>query len=958
MRIFPSTSRKVIFILGILGVPVLFQPAMAAWGQQPIPPPLIIGVENDYPPFSSRDESGNPTGLTHELVEAVAREAGLPVEVVVGPWPELRTGLIFGDLDAVAGVFYSTARDRLFDFTQSFVGISHAAFHRSGSPPIERLADLAGSVVAVMHNDIMHDLLAEAEVEAEITTYESITASLSAVAEGAADYALVARVPGRYLVEERGLEGLVDSGADLYVGSYTFAVPEGNLALRARLQDALLLLSRDGRLQRITERWIARYQAPPRSFGDLLRQVGTLVLPLLAIVGALVAWTWLLRRRVRARTRALQNEVEQHEQARRRLSHINRVLASIRMINRLINQARDAPFFLGTVCRILVENRGYVRVMIVLEDADGRPTSTYHAGFAGTFEPMAACLRDGYVPRCRRELNSLVGPVVTERLKDSCGDCPVAAECGNEAAMSVLLKHGDRVHGFMSVVTPRPFAGQNEERQLLAELASDLAFAVDDLALTRHSRALQDSLSRTLALVEHSPLVVLRRSTDAGFPVVSATSNVSLFGYDDDELAALETGYLGLVHPEDAGALEAEIRAALEREAPALDLSYRIRDKTGEYRWVEDRILVTIDGESGRKMLDGVIADVTSRVQQNEDLRFQALVLNTISDRIVATDLTGRITYVNAAACRVVDRSREELLGRRVPVMAPGTLGRSVHREILERTSVEGSYYRRVRNVDRQGQEVVVDIATELLRDTRGRPIGFAGIGRDVTGEVQARMQLEAALEEKNTLLRELHHRTKNNMQIIASMLALRRYGIDDEKLSSTMTELEAKIHGMALVHTKLYQSGDLSRIDLREYLEELADLVVSSVDGSRRVHVDIECEEIPTPIDTAVPLGLVVNELMTNAIKHAFPGKSEGRISILLRREPDDMLLLEFSDDGIGLPPEVARKRNYNLGLETIDNIVRLQLRGRVDVETVAGTRWIIRVAHPGTSRPARDGR
>ncbi|MBU0929112.1 MAG: PAS domain S-box protein [Spirochaetes bacterium] len=217
----------------------------------------------------------------------------------------------------------------------------------------------------------------------------------------------------------------------------------------------------------------------------------------------------------------------------------------------------------------------------------------------------------------------------------------------------------------------------------------------------------------------------------------------------------------------------------------------------------------------------------------------------------------------------------------------------------------------------------------------------------DVGDRVRAEKAVATSLREKEVLLQEVYHRTKNNMQVIASLLDMQTYYSDDEGLRGVMKEMVGRIKSMALIHQKLYESRDLSRIDLKEYVEDLVrEIRRGFLDGRSGVEIRVEAEEgIVALLDTAMPCGLVLNELVVNCIKYAFPGGRNGTIAVDLARGEAGTLLLEVSDDGVGLPPGFDPERDGKLGLKTVVSLIEYQLRGTIAYSAEGGTTWTMAI-------------
>ena len=220
----------------------------------------------------------------------------------------------------------------------------------------------------------------------------------------------------------------------------------------------------------------------------------------------------------------------------------------------------------------------------------------------------------------------------------------------------------------------------------------------------------------------------------------------------------------------------------------------------------------------------------------------------------------------------------------------------------------------------------------------------FISIFEDITESKIAEKTIRASLKEKEVLLRELYHRTKNNMQVVSSLIGLKSASIKDEQMKNILHEMKNRIQTIALVHQKLYQSQNLSRVDLKEYITDLVNLLINSYAAEQdKITFTLNLENINVLIDTAVPCGLIINELISNSYKHAFPGDMKGNIDIRLKKLEEDTIELVISDNGIGIPDGFNLLGKNTLGMQVFYNIATEQLMGDVKVDSSCGLTFTI---------------
>ena len=212
----------------------------------------------------------------------------------------------------------------------------------------------------------------------------------------------------------------------------------------------------------------------------------------------------------------------------------------------------------------------------------------------------------------------------------------------------------------------------------------------------------------------------------------------------------------------------------------------------------------------------------------------------------------------------------------------------------------------------------------------------------EITLHVQAEEQIRASLQEKEILLKEIHHRVKNNLQIISSLLNLRTEYIKDEDTLDLFKDSQNQVRSMALIHEKLYQSQDLAHMDFNEYIRSLTNQLFRSYGvNPDAIAAKIQVDDVSLDIDAAIPCGLIINELVTNSLKYAFPDGMEGEIAIDLTTEEEKSTLI-VSDNGVGLPKELDFKNTESLGLQIVIMLVK-KLKGTIELSNHSGTEFEI---------------
>jgi two-component sensor histidine kinase len=224
-----------------------------------------------------------------------------------------------------------------------------------------------------------------------------------------------------------------------------------------------------------------------------------------------------------------------------------------------------------------------------------------------------------------------------------------------------------------------------------------------------------------------------------------------------------------------------------------------------------------------------------------------------------------------------------------------------------------------------------------------GEVRGAVGVFHDITERKKAEELVAASLREKEALLREIHHRVKNNMQIISSILRLQGQYIKDPALNEVFKDCQGRIRTMALIHEMLYQSKGLARIDFKAYLQSLVGMLLRSQSNKAvTLRHQFDIDSLQLTMDIAIPVGLIANELLTNCLKHAFAGREKGLVRVALKGHNDGAIELTIADDGRGLPADFAPEKSASLGLRLV-RILTDQIKGKLEWRGTGGAEFVL---------------
>lgn len=303
----------------------------------------------------------------------------------------------------------------------------------------------------------------------------------------------------------------------------------------------------------------------------------------------------------------------------------------------------------------------------------------------------------------------------------------------------------------------------------------------------------------------------------------------------------------------------------------------------------------------------------------------------------------GKIFFVNNACCETLGYSEEEFLSMDwAKELTPPGWGELEVQKLTElhRTGKPVRYEKEY--IRKDGTHMPVELLVHLIKDDSGNPLYYYSFVTDLTERKDAEKKLQQSLREKEILMKELQHRVKNNLNIIASLLELEMEKLTDECAKNVFLSARSRIHSMSSIYKHLYASDQIDSIDLCTYITELINSISETyvIDRSKLILI-AELEHIMADLKKAVPVGLIVNELVSNSLKYAYPGNNPGKIRVSLEKH-GDMAVLAISDNGVGLPDGFSFKNNSSMGL-TLVSILTEQINGKLNVAGSGGTSIIV---------------
>lgn len=455
--------------------------------------------------------------------------------------------------------------------------------------------------------------------------------------------------------------------------------------------------------------------------------------------------------------------------------------------------------------------------------------------------------------------------------------------------------------------------------------------------------ALRESEHRYATLTEAAPVAILRLDADSNCIYVNECWGLMM---GKPTAAALGKGWLENIHLEDCDRLLMDCSDPCEQrcrlhETCRQEVRYLRPD--GCITWFYMQIVPETNPSGTLIGYIGTLTDITirkeieSEVNHHRDLR--EAIFNESADALFLVDSDTQLIFdCNRRAVELFEVSeKEELMNIQGNTLQRYEFTPQELDEIVQEVNHKSWWSREIEYATRKGNFFWGNLAAQQIT-VAGKAVNLVRLS-DISERKKAVEQIQRSLEEKETLLKEIHHRVKNNLQIISSLLRMQSRRSGDETTLMLFKESQDRVQSMALIHEQLYQSADIYEINFDNYIKSLTDSLFRSYGISQKDIVpNIEMNGIKLPLDTAIPCGLIINELVSNCLKYAFPEQKKGNIIISLEQSSENQLILAVKDTGVGILETLDWENNDSLGLRIVKNLVK-QLKGNIFLECDRGT-------------------
>lgn len=494
----------------------------------------------------------------------------------------------------------------------------------------------------------------------------------------------------------------------------------------------------------------------------------------------------------------------------------------------------------------------------------------------------------------------------------------------------------------LSLIAIRSIISSRENSLLFKNVQNEL------ILRKKADESFKESERKLSTLMNNLPGMAYRCKNDPKWTMIFVSDGASkLTGYEpEDILFNSKITYGELIHPDDQKKVWDEIQFAL-KEKRQFTLIYRIKTSTNVEKWVWEKGIGVFDSNGELIFLEGFITDITSRKLSEENLKESKekyrTIIDTAGEAILLYDTRGTVLEINQRALELFAFKKEEIIGKPLIKLLPKLKinkkeALMAFKDVMMGKQISKTEWTFTNKNDEE--KVVVAHYTRLKKDKK--TIGLTLLLEDITERKKAENEIIRSLEEKEVLLKEIHHRVKNSLQIIDSLLSLQSAQIETPNDLELFRESRNRVKVLSHLYETLYNSKDLVNLYIPEYIGKIIYNLTSTYNiSSDKIEIQTEISNISLSIETSMPMGIIITEIISNSIKYSFPGDLKGKIKIKLEKE-NEKFILTITDNGVGLGKDFDVENTDTLGLKLV-YLLAEQLDADIELDTTQGNTFKI---------------
>lgn len=634
-------------------------------------------------------------------------------------------------------------------------------------------------------------------------------------------------------------------------------------------------------------------------------------------------------------------------------------LATVIKVSQAISREIDLKRFIDTLLTIALEHTGADRGLLVTPQGDELGVEAEAKAGQDRIEvyirksPIKASeLPETVLQYVARSQSSVILPDASNQNQFS-EDAYVARNRSRSILCLPLVKQLKLIGVLYLENSQTPYAFTPARMAVLSVLASQAAISLENAYLYAGLKRTQTNLAESQRISRMGSFV-WDLATDK---IVVSDATRRVLGFPPDEFNSSYAPSMDAVHPDDREHVQKVVgTAAAERKD--YDVEFRAAAADGSYKHLHVYGAYVVNELSGAEEYVGTIVDITERKRDEEQMRKLVSLIENSTDFIGYCSASQQVRYLNAGGRRLIGLDLDEDVTRyHIKEFRPPDEYERFNSEILPALSRDGEWVGETKFRHVKTHAVIPVLQTLFFATDKesGQRTGIATIVRDISESKRVDRNLQASLEEKEALLKEVHHRVKNNLQLISSLLNLQANRMADPAVAERFTESRNRIRSMALVHENLYRAGNFARVAMRSHVQNLcAHLVRAYGMHSQRVELVTAIDDVELDLDRAISAGLIINELVSNALKHAFPDNRAGYVEVELKLFDNKHCVLAVKDNGVGLPADFNIEHADTLGLQLVADLTR-QLHGAISTRRGKGTSFSIAFNAEGFAGRAR---